>query len=103
MKIAEIDMDYLAEADEVSRKVCWTHGALENWDGFGSNPKLEELDGKVKRFRLYDDDNELYYEGWLFDDDEAIVQTIVLDWGKHDSGCTTIKLWQNGKWEQIIG
>lgn len=82
--------------------------ALRNWWGWADdyNDNYFELaldvEGKTN-FKLYDDDGELYYEGWLIDDQEAMVQQFVLDWAKADSGCTTIKVFRPGGYEQEIG
>lgn len=62
---------------------------------------LEEL--PKTSFRLYDDDNELYYSGWLKDDHEALVQQFVLSWAMADSGCTRIDVKKNGEWVTEIG
>jgi hypothetical protein len=57
---------------------------------------------KVK-FKLFDDDGELYYEGRLHDDDECLNQSAALDFGMADAGCTTIKVLRDGEWVQEIG
>ena len=58
--------------------------------------------GLVK-FRLYDDDDECYYEGWLHDDESCENQENALKWGEGDSGCTTIRVKRDGAWEIEIG
>ena len=45
-----------------------------------------------KRFKLYDDDDELYYEGYFYDDEYCEPQMDLLDWAMNDSGCTKIKV-----------
>lgn len=50
--------------------------------------KLKKL-GYVSYFELYDDDEELYYRGYLHKDCEDEFEP--LDWGMYDSGCTDIK------------
>ena len=53
------------------------------------------------RFRLYDDDGELYYEG-RSDDRNSDAAFAPLDWAMADSGCTRIDYLQdNGKWETL--
>jgi hypothetical protein len=54
------------------------------------------------RFRLDDDDGELYYSGLLVDDDDAMSQDAALSFGMNDAGCTTIKVCRDGKWVQEI-
>ena len=49
---------------------------------------------KTEKFRLYDGDNHLYYEGFAFID-EAHDETGFepLDWGTAYAGCTHIEYW----------
>jgi hypothetical protein len=54
------------------------------------------------KFRLYDDDGILYYEGRLIDDEWGDSQDWALEWGKYDAGCTTIKVLIGRKWKQEI-
>ena len=46
------------------------------------------------RFKMYDDDGELYYEGWLTYDPkhapEWISEAPLIDWGAAFAGCTRI-------------
>lgn len=105
--VAEITKDhtYIPEEDvnQVGRQ--FEYQAVLDWWGWNDLP---DLDGWIPKeetpFKLYDDDGELYYEGWLKNDDECIVQQFVLAWAQADSGCTTIKV-QTGEKEfvQIIG
>ena len=79
----------------------WTVDSIEN-----SLHITLDLEGAEKvRFRLLDDDNEVYYGGWLLDDSEATVQEAVLEWGKYDAGCTTIqvKYPDDTEWRTDIG
>jgi hypothetical protein len=48
-----------------------------------------------KRFRIYDDDGELYYEGILIDGDGF---EPLDDFGSPNAGATTIKYMQGNKW-----
>ena len=74
----------------------------------GLDDSLPALVADVK-FRLYDDDDELCYEGVLHDDDECINQQAALRWGESNAGCTTIKVWKTlpptrgFAWVQEIG
>jgi hypothetical protein len=54
------------------------------------------------RFRLRDDDGEVYYTGWLVDDDEAMSQDAALTYGANDAGCTRIEVLRDGVWVQEI-
>ena len=55
------------------------------------------------RFRLYDDDGNLYYEGMLVDDDECRSQMAALDYGMYDAGCTYVMVYRPDEgWTQEI-
>lgn len=56
------------------------------------------------KFRLYDDDEILYYSGWLKNDTDCMVQQFVLAWAMADSGCTIIKIFHpiSNTWIQEI-
>jgi len=55
-------------------------------------------EGDEVKFRLLDDDGEVYYIGVLTDDDECNNQIAALRWGEADAGCTTIEVRRNGEW-----
>lgn len=60
------------------------------------------------KFKMYDDDGELYYEGELHDDADCMNQSAALRWGESNAGCTTIKVFREGsesgdRWIQEIG
>jgi len=55
------------------------------------------------KFKLFDDDGSLMYEGELSDDDECENQSAALRWGETMAGCTTIKVERNGTFVQEIG
>lgn len=104
MIVAEITKDHITvltdpdDESQVGRQ--FDSEALRQWWGWGLKEgipadtyfKLAESNSGKIDFKLYDDDNELYYEGWLIDDDEAIVQQFVLRWAEADSGCTLIEV-----------
>jgi hypothetical protein len=54
------------------------------------------------RFRLLDDDGEVYYGGWLHDDGECLNQESALSYGMHDAGCTVVEVKRDGSWVQEI-
>lgn len=58
---------------------------------------------KQVAFRLIDDDDVLYYEGTLDDDEECENQSNALAWAGYDSGCTTIMVRRGSEWVQDIG
>jgi hypothetical protein len=55
------------------------------------------------RFRVLDDDGEVYYGGWLYNDEACINQQIVLAWAEHDAGATEIQVKRNDEWTTEIG
>lgn len=107
MLVAKLTHDHL---DNKKGELGFTYaGFMRFWGGqnFGEYPsiKTEELEALPNtKFRLYDDDDELYYSGWLKNDEgELLVQQFVLGWAMADSGCTYIKIEHNGEWVQEIG
>lgn len=65
----------------------------------GPLPVTEE----TVRFRLLDDDGEVYYGGWLHDDDDCENQFAALRFGEGDAGATEIQVKRNGEWVTEIG
>tara|TARA_R110000803_G_scaffold10308_6_gene31713 strand:- start:6939 stop:7217 length:279 start_codon:yes stop_codon:yes gene_type:complete len=60
--------------------------------------KLKKDEGYNVFFKLYDDDDTLYYSGYLHEDEED--EFAPLDWAMADSGCTDIKYrGKDGKFE----
>lgn len=57
--------------------------------------------GYTVPFKLYDDDDELYYSGRLHEDCED--EFVALNWGMYDSGCTycTIRNPKTGQYEHL--
>jgi hypothetical protein len=108
MVVAKIDKDLLFETWNYSDSHIgkeFDFNAMRKWWGWDDLIlTAEELITKPHtRFKLYDDDNELYYEGWLYNDDQCLVQQFVLAWAETDSGCTVIKVRQPDlTWTQEI-
>ena len=102
--VAHLDRDYIAEGDDVKRVGNeWTVESIEN----SLHITLDMEDAQKVRFRLLDDDGEVYYGGWLLNDEDCIVQEGVLEWGKYDAGCTTIQVRDSSmptdEWRTDIG
>lgn len=106
--VARIDRDYLSRGgylhgEPMEKRIGteWTLGSIKDSTG----GVIDLTDAEKVRFRLLDDDNEVYYGGWLLDDVDCFIQDAVLEWGKYDSGCTTIQVKQepNGEWRTDIG
>ena len=53
-----------------------------------------------KKFRLKDDDGEIYYEGMIFESDmtETTGFEPLDEFGMPNAGCTSIEYLENGKW-----
>lgn len=64
----------------------------------------EKTDDMIIPIRLYDDDDVLYYSGWmtqeLLDDGENAFDP--LDWGTWNAGCTYMEYKESGKDWQIL-
>ena len=55
------------------------------------------------KFHLFDDDDELYYEGMMTKIflEESNNPLAPLDWAMYDSGCTYMMYYENGEWKQL--
>ena len=65
----------------------------DHLDGFSLDEETVDQyyeDDFTKKFRLYDDDDELYYTGLILDDSYDDDPFEPLDWAMNDSGCTRI-------------
>lgn len=103
--VARIDRDYLYDGkDSIPNHVGthWTSGTVMEHMDLGQ-VDTDYFPTEQTRFRLLDDDDEVYYEGWLLNDWECAVQITVLSWGTYDSGCTTIEVKKNDEWVREIG
>ena len=78
-----IDIDHIGDGD------C-------NGKMFGNEEYLQS--GKAKhKFKLFDDDGELYYEGRCGNSSSFDP----LDWAMANDGCTDIQYFENGKWSSL--
>lgn len=101
---AKVDHDYLYDGEIISESYVgktWEAALGVEYDNTWVLHPVP--DGPKMRFRLLDDDNEVYYGGWLLNDDECINQQIILDWAMHDSGAVIIQVKVNNEWVQEIG
>ncbi len=53
------------------------------------------------RFRMYDDDSELYYEGTLWDPTDCHDMAPLYDFGMPNAGCTRIDIFRKGAWIRV--
>jgi hypothetical protein len=103
-----IDRDYLAEPDTAQDDPnpvpsrAGTEGAI-TVDG-GPLPDKDEngVEYPKVRFRLSDDDREVYYGGWLHDDPGCENQESALSYGTYDAGAVIIEVKRNGEWEMDL-
>ena len=70
------------------------------------NPKAKVLCEKKGiekiHFKLYDDDRNLYYQGFLWATKQSGNEMFApLDWAENDAGATIMKIKENGKWEVL--
>lgn len=113
MIIAHIDKDYISNPDEKSRVgLEWTTKDLREWWVAQLNPanefeyvirNVEQASKNKTRFRCLDDDGEIYYGGWLYNDDDCFVQMLVLSFCQYDAGTTEIQIKTNNGWKAEIG
>lgn len=107
MVVAQITKQVADVEDDISYEGKEFHiEAMSNWWGWGDDelPTVTDLLACDKvQFKLYDDDNEWYYTGWLYNDDQCMVQQFVLNWAQCNDGCTTILVNKDQKWVQEIG
>ena len=68
--------------------------AVDAWNGSGNLDYVKQR--CTHKFRMYDDDGELYYEG-CSDDDSSFDP--LDDFGMPNAGCTEIKYWNGSTWE----
>jgi len=60
---------------------------------------LEEVEAKCKwKFRLLDDDGEVYYVGYSGNSSSF---SPLDDFGMPNAGCTDIQYFENGRWESL--
>lgn len=107
--VARIDQDHIS-ADEPGFNQEgreFEYQTMKLWyvgQNFGMQEAIDEVSSiealkidPVTKFKLYDDDDELYYEGWLRNDPGCIVQMFVLAWGESYAGCTKITIYKNAE------
>lgn len=67
------------------------------------HPKFskDKIINEGSKFRLYDDDGVLYYEGHIFGDDTVNGFEPLDDFGMPNDGCTTFKYFVDGIWKTL--
>lgn len=102
--VIKIDHDYLwRKGDELPSRVGAEWEAIPGFDYDNTWTLHPIADGEKVRFRVKDDDGEIYYGGWLLNDNECINQQVILKWCEHDAGATDIEVKVNDEWITEIG
>lgn len=91
------------EAAGAGWRITHDHTGGRWFETSGPRTAPPESEWKPVRFRLWDDDGELYYSGVLNDDDDCVSQQAALEWGEVMAGATVIKVLRDGEWIQEIG
>ena len=93
-------MNNLIRFEKDSFAITQDHLNDEHANSLATVSRLKAL-GYTHHFRLYDDDDELYYSGYLYNEIEDEFEA--LDWGMADSGCTytTIRNPSTGLYEHL--
>lgn len=92
-----IDKDHLFDDDRVGDK--GTIGPGDAPDALVARLNA----GEGHRFRMFDDDGELYYSGRYIHVDPEMVDSFkpLDDFGTGNAGCTEIRYLDRGKWERL--
>jgi hypothetical protein len=107
-----LDPNYNANESSYAWRITYDHLEGESRDVFGPwnttdeqieilrHPKLNA--DKLTKFRIYDDDDELYFSGYFFGDSESEEAFGPLDdFGAPDSGATRIDYLRGEEWETL--
>ena len=95
-----INKDHVADADAIAPSNSNAVGMMGP-SNIGSD--IQELlnAGEGKKFRMRDDDRELYYEGLYIGDDSEDMFGPLDDFGQPNAGCTMIEYFENGAWKLV--
>lgn len=95
--VIRIDRDYLADDDGSLSGKTWAGKVIDE------SPQPERV-----RWRLKDDDGNVYFGGWLEDagakiPDSADPWLFLVEWGAAYAGCTRVEEKRDGEWVAVIG
>ncbi len=90
-KTAQSGINWIITKDHIS----------DNHDDVGVGNKDVLANPNKQAFRMYDDDNELYYEGFLVSGGGEDLFNPLDDFGMPNAGCTRIDILENGRWETV--
>ena len=102
----EITKDHTAEPEDKPGTNMNAVG-LSHYNGclhtspWASYPALSAHSGDANKtaFKMYDDDDNLHYEGYLYGDFDGFEP--LDDFGMPNAGATSIFLFENNKWQQV--
>lgn len=81
-------------------KITATNADLTSRTGWTSVDYVEGMDLPF-RFRMLDDDRNVYYEGVSSDNDSDDAFAPLDHLGTPDAGCVSIEYLSNGQWEEL--
>lgn len=90
-----ITADHMADPDETPSSNLNAVGMM---GPRGLTASEEELKEKGYQFKMYDDDGELYYEGFVMGDD---LSRPLRDFGTPNAGAVDIKVFVDGVWKRF--
>lgn len=108
--VIKVDRDYITSSvnEVISDPLCsrtgleWKATPGIEYD-YATHAIAPDAKFEKTRFRILDDDSEVYYGGWLYNDEGCINQDIVLSWAMYDAGATEIQVKINDVWVTQIG
>jgi hypothetical protein len=96
-----ITRDFLAEGDADTLNINGDVGITGPRD-ISPSMTLRLHHGHGRKFRMYDEDGELYYEGRILGDLRESEGDPLTDFGAPNAGCTRYAEWQDGEWVGVI-
>lgn len=103
--ISKVFLEFMS--DEVGTRSAGT--TLPKLKGTGKTTKeiatLARAEGMTQRFRMLDDDGQVYYEGYMVPfedhDDNSDGFEPLDDFGMPNSGCTELQYWDKTGWTTL--
>lgn len=95
---------FIITEDKISSGVPGCKSAVGTIGPRDCSMSPEEIKAKGVYFRLYDDDDEHYYSGYVVVKNDEDLIAPLLDFGEGYAGCTKIKhRTESGKLEYLVG
>lgn len=85
---------------EITWVITFDHGVCNDCEN-ANIAQVDQLqkDGFTQAFRLLDDDDEVYYTGWIKPDTDEFAP--LDDFGMPNAGCTSIQFQKEDTWETV--